>query len=112
MYRCVTIMLGLQCVVITGTLLMLMSFVENLVFRIMVGTHIIIVWKFIFNFVVGSSYYTSNHFQVSANPSFVYGTFSCLGNEQSLKKCPRNSLSSLLTCSSDDIAGVQCEGIT
>lgn len=59
---------------------------------------------------LGSTFYTKNYFQVSINPSFVYGTFSCFGNEQLLYNCPRDDLSSLLTCHRNDIAGVKCEG--
>uniref|UniRef100_A0A1X7ULL6 Deleted in malignant brain tumors 1 protein n=1 Tax=Amphimedon queenslandica TaxID=400682 RepID=A0A1X7ULL6_AMPQE len=59
----------------------------------------------------GSTYYINNHFNVSLSPSFVYGTVLCYGDEKRLHECPRNGLSSLLSCTDRDIAGVQCEGV-
>ena len=48
---------------------------------------------------------------MSLSPSIVYGTVLCYGDEKRLDDCPRNGLSSLLSCTDGDIAGVQCEGI-
>ena len=59
----------------------------------------------------GSTYYISNHFNVSVSPSIVYGTVSCTGIENRLQDCPRDGLFSILSCHNTDIAGVQCEGI-
>ena len=58
----------------------------------------------------GSQYYTSNYFQVADSPSFVYGRFYCSGSEQSLVHCPKSSPNLLLSCGSNEIAGVQCVG--
>ena len=54
-------------------------------------------------------FYHSNYFAVASNPSFVYGTFSCSGSEQSLMACQK-SRGNLLNCQNNEIAGVRCEG--
>lgn len=59
---------------------------------------------------LGSSIYYNNHFSVSNNPPSVYGLFYCAGTEQSLLDCPRSSPNSLLYCSINKVAGVQCVG--
>ena len=74
--------------------------------------HFIVAFYFFYHSTcVGSTYYISNHFNVSLSPSFVYGTVLCYGDEKRLHDCPRSSLSSVLSCTDREIAGVQCEGI-
>ena len=59
-----------------------------------------------FLFYAESHYYNNNHFGVTNNPSYLYGTFFCSGSEQSLINCSR-SYNNLINCG---MAGVHCVG--
>lgn len=107
MCRCVTIMLGAQYVMIAGELLIPMLPVVSLDYNPMV--YILLCYNVIKLFK-GSQFHANNYFQVADNPSFVYGRFYCSGSEKSLVDCPISSLSLLLSCSSNEIVGIQCVG--
>ena len=61
--------------------------------------------------VLGSTAYINDYFNLSSSDwSFVYGTFLCQGYEKSLELCLTSSFSNLLSCDTNSIAGVKCEG--
>ena len=108
MYRYVTTMPGAQYVIIIGDVLILMWSVDSLDSNHMV--YICILECLYSSLNEGSQYYRYNYFEVSNSPPYLYGLFYCSGSEQSLLSCSRSSYSSLLYCSSSEIAGVRCVG--
>lgn len=110
MYKYVTAMLGALYVMKTGELVTVTLSVISWGYNHMVSKSEIRLVYFMCIYPTGSQYYSNNYFDLTDNPSFTYGTFLCSGSEQSLADCPRHSVSSILNCYSNEIAGVRCIG--
>lgn len=67
-----------------------------------------------YRIVLGTRSYHNNYYNVTDYPSILYLPFTCTGEERSLLECQESTntaaLRSLLSCNSNELAGVKCSG--